>query len=139
MKEHSLHEVSFSFTARGCILMQHCHKSLITILYNYKLSYQAITKTQTFCVYHNTCSPSHPVTLILVNKFPANRHSPQILTCLPWRRTWSGNPTEVYAQIQHVCSNPNSLFHLSRRQIWQGDKPRVSMKAYNQNRKGKRY
>lgn len=111
-EEGSLHQVSFSLTARGCTLMQCCWKSLITILYNYQLSCEATTKPQTFRVYDNTCSPSHPVTLTLVNKFPAILPSPQILTCLPSRKTCSGNPAGVYAQIQHVCLKPNRLFHL---------------------------
>lgn len=103
---------SLSLTTRGCILMPHCHKSLITILYNYKLSFEAITKAQTFCIYDNTRCPSHPVTLPPVNKFPAILHGPQVLTCLPWRMTWSGNPTGLYTQIQHLCLNPNRLLHL---------------------------
>jgi len=76
------------------------------------LSYEAITKTQTFCIYDYTHSPSHPVPLTLVNKFPAILQSAQILTCLPWRRTWSGNPAGLYARVRHVCVNPNRLFHL---------------------------
>lgn len=108
----SLCQVSLSLTVRGCILTYHCCKSLITILYNYKLSNEAIIKLQTFCVYDSTCSPSPPVTLTLANKFPVILHSPQILTCLPSRKTWSGNPVEVSTQIRHVCLNPKRLLHL---------------------------
>lgn len=113
----SLRQVSLSLTARGCILMPHCHKSLITILCNYKLSFEAITKAQTFCIYDNTRSPSHPVTLTPVNKLPANLHGPQVLTCLPSRTMWSGNPAGVYTQIQHLCLNPNRLLHLTAEEI----------------------
>lgn len=129
----SLCQVSLSLTARGCILTSHCRKSLITILYNYKLSSEAIIELQTFCIYDSTCSPSHSVTLTLANKFPVTLHSPQILTCLPSRKIWSGNPAEVSTQIRHVCLNPKRLLHLITEQktVLVGDKPGVSMKAYN--------